>query len=155
MKALAVTLAVIVGALVGFYGGFHTGKGATTTAAATAAVTNVTTGPAVTAAAPAAGGATGAGRGTGGGGNGNGGFGRGTVGTVIATTSTGFTIRNAATGADTKVVFDPALEVRKTITGQASDIQNGVTVAVAGPAGTDGTVTATAVTITPATQAGG
>ena len=155
MKALAVTLAVIVGALVGFYGGFHTGKGATTTAAAVAAVTNVPASPTTATGTSAASGASGGGRGTGGGGNGTGGFGRGNVGTVIATSSTGFTIRNAATGADTKVVFDPAVQIRKTIAGQAADIQDGITVAVAGPAGADGTVTATAVTITPATPAGG
>lgn len=146
MKGLAVTLAVIVGTLVGFYGGFHTGRGSTTTAAAAAVTRTPRIDAGGTAATP---GATG-GRGTGGGG-----FGRGNVGTVSGASAAGFTIHNPTTGADIKVVFDPAVQVRKTVSGQVSDIQDGMTVVVLGQAGADGTVTATSVQITTPPATGG
>ena len=149
MKGLAVLLAVVVGALVGFYGGFHTGKGAASASTPTVTLTPAgTSGPSAATGASGASGSSG-GRAAGGGGGGFGGGGRGTAGVVSNVTATGFTIHNAATGADVKVVYDPAVAVRKTDPGVVADIKEGATVAVGGQVAADGTVTATTVTIIP------
>lgn len=143
MNNLTVGLIAVIAVLGGFYGGFRyeSGKVATAAAAAPAATPN----PARNGGGnfPGGGGAGGAGGGFAGGRN---------AGTITNITATGFTL-HGANGTDTKVTFAPNATVRKTVTGQVTDLQNSVTVTVTGTRDAAGNLTATAITIVPAPSA--
>jgi len=161
MNNLTAGLIVVIALLGGFYGGFRyeSGKvGTTPAAAATAATGSAATGRTGTGTgAGAAGGAGFAGgggagfAGGGGGGAGGAGFGggRGSAGTITNLTATGFTL-HTANGTDTKVTFAPSATVRKTVSGQLSDLQESATVTVTGTRDSSGNLVATAITIVPA-----
>ena len=151
MRNLTIALGLLIFGLAGFYGGakFENGKqAATPTGAVVAGAGTTGTGAA---------GATGAGRGTAGtgaaGGNGAaggaGGFGRGTFGQVTAISGDTLTIQDAQ-GNQIKVQLQPTTSIVKTVTGARTDLATGVTVTVGGQRASDGSVTATTVTIVPA-----
>jgi hypothetical protein len=75
---------------------------------------------------------------------------RGTTGVISALTATSFTVHDARCNTDTKVIFDQSLIVRKTVDGQASDLQENQSVAVQGQRQADGSVKANTITIVPA-----
>ena len=149
---LTVALVAAVAALAGFYGGFHFQSAraapSTTTAASPAAAT-------ARGAGGLAGGGTGTGTAPGGAGGFGGGGGRGGgVGTVSNLTAAGFTLHTAA-GTDVNVVLTPQATVRKTTDAARSELQNNLQVTVTGQRDASGNITATAVTIVPATPAAG
>jgi hypothetical protein len=146
LNNLTVGLIVVIAVLGGFYGGFRYEASKVTTASAAAAPAGAT------ARTP------GTGNGTAGGGGGGGGFaggggagfagGRGNAGTITNLTATGFTL-HSANGTDTKVTFASSATVRKTVTGQISDLQDNVTVTVTGTRDSSGNLVATTITIVP------
>ena len=138
---LTVGLVVVVALLGGFYGGFRYASGKVATTANAAAAT----------ATPGAnpnrtGGAGGGFAGVGGAGFGGG---RGNAGTITNLTATGFTL-HSANGTDTTVTFAPGATVRRTVSGQITDLQVNSTVAVAGTRDAAGNLVATAITLVPA-----
>jgi hypothetical protein len=150
MNNLTVALIAVIAVLGGFYGGFRyeSGKVATTaSAAATPATGGVAAGTGRTGAGTAGGGGF-AGGGGAGAGAGAGFGGRGNAGTITNLTATGFTL-HSANGTDTKVTFASSATVRKTVTGQLSDLSNSVTVTVTGTRDSSGNLVATAITIVP------
>jgi hypothetical protein len=145
LNNLTVGLIVVIAVLGGFYGGFRYEASKVTTASAAAAPAGAT------ARTPGTGNGT-AGGGGGGGfaGGGGAGFagGRGNAGTITNLTSTGFTL-HSANGTDTKVTFASSATVRKTVTGQLSDLQDNVTVTVTGTRDSSGNLVATTITLVP------
>ncbi len=75
---------------------------------------------------------------------------RGTTGVVSALAATSFTIHDSRCNTDTRVTFDQSVIIRKTVDGQASDLQENETVAVQGQRQADGSVKANTITIVPA-----
>jgi hypothetical protein len=155
MNNLTTGLVVAIALMGGFYAGFRYESGKVPVAAASAA--SVTAGSASlgtarngTAGTPGAGGGTA-------GAPGNGAFaGRGgNAGTVTNLTAAGFTLHSAS-GTDTKVTFGSGAVVRKTVTGQLSELTDNASVTVTGQRDASGNLVATVITIVPAaTPAGG
>ena len=149
IKLPIAALVVIVGLLGGFYGGYKVGGGGTTANAA-AATTGTRTGgtgfgggrgvaaacpsPGAT---PAASASAAAAR-------------RGATGTIANLTASSFTIHDARCNTDVKVTFDTSVIVRKTVVGQASDLQETETITVTGTRQADGSIKANSINIVPA-----
>jgi hypothetical protein len=138
MNQLTAGLIVVIGILGGFYVGAKYGQGHPAATAQAAAATN--------------GGGAGAG-GTGGGG-GAGGFGGGgaaalgnaTTGQITAVNGDTITIHDTRTNRDVKVNVASA-RISKTTDGTPADLTQNQAVTVVGQAGSDGTVTATVISI--------
>jgi hypothetical protein len=153
IKLPIAALVVIVGLLGGFYGGYKVGGGGTTASAAAATTGSRTVGNGfgggrgLAAACPSPGatpaaGATGvAAR-------------RGATGTIANLTTNSFTIHDARCNTDVKVTFDQSVIVRKTVVGQASDLQETETITVTGTRQADGTIKANSINIVPAGSGG-
>ncbi len=138
MKVAAVTLAVLVGILAGFYGGIRVRR------------QNNPPGSAVVAAVPSGtvvqqarfsdcGGATAlpapaAGRGA-------------ASGTVTSVDALSLTLRDPRCNVDVKVTFGSDVLVRKTVPGQAADLQVNASVTVLGQRQSDGSIAAQSITI--------
>ncbi|MDQ6722074.1 MAG: hypothetical protein M3003_14940, partial [Candidatus Dormibacteraeota bacterium] len=130
IKLPIAALVVIVGLLGGFYGGYKVGGGGTTASAAAATTGNRTAGtgfgggraaaacpsPGANAAASASGAAPR----------------RGATGTIANLTNNSLTIHDTRCNTDVKVTFDQSVIVRKTVVGQASDLQETETITVTG-----------------------
>ncbi|MDQ6713935.1 MAG: hypothetical protein M3Z28_12210 [Candidatus Dormibacteraeota bacterium] len=146
IKLPIAALVVIIGLLGGFYGGYKVGGGGTTAAAA------ATTG------ARTAGNGLGGGRGTGAcpspAASASGVARRGATGTIVNLTGNSLTIHDTRCNTDVKVTFDPSVIVRKTVVGQASDLQESETVTVTGTRQADGSVKANSINIVPAGSGG-
>jgi hypothetical protein len=63
-------------------------------------------------------------------------------------------IHDARCNTDVKVTFDQSVIVRKTVVGQASDLQESETVTVTGTRQADGSIKANSINIVPAGSAG-
>jgi hypothetical protein len=149
IKLPIAALVVIVGLLGGFYGGYKVGGGGTTANAAAATTgtrtggTGLGGGRGVAAACPspgatpAASASAAAAR-------------RGATGTIANLTANSFTIHDARCNTDVKVTFDPSVIVRKTVVGQASDLQETETITVTGTRQADGSIKANSINIVPA-----
>ena len=135
MNHLTAGLIVVIGILGGFYVGAKYGQGHPTpsNSASTASTT--------------AGGNGASGGGNGGGGAGGaGGFGNATVGQITAVNGDTITIHDARNNRDVKVNVSSA-RITKTTDGSPGDLTQNQTVTVVGQAGSDGTVTATVISI--------
>jgi hypothetical protein len=149
IKLPIAALVVIVGLLGGFYGGYKVGGGGTTANAATATTgtraggTGFGGGRGVAAACPSPG-ATPAASASGAAAR------RGATGTIANLTANSFTIHDARCNTDVKVTFDPSVIVRKTVVGQASDLQETETITVTGTRQADGSIKANSINIVPA-----
>jgi len=149
VPAITGLLVLLLFAVIGFWGGailqkHHDNKTATSRAAAALA-------SALTSRRGAAGatGGTGATGGAGGAGAfGGGGAGR-TIGTVTDVEGSTVYVTNAA-GSIVKVNLAPTTNITKTTPGTPADIALGSTVIVTGTAASDGSTTASAITLTPA-----
>ncbi len=139
MKTVAAMLA-LVAALAGFYGGFRVGQGQAATATTT--TTTIKSPAAPQSKAGAAGQAQCSTTGS------------SLSGSVTQLTDTGFVIHNPLCNTDVKVTYGPSVVVRKTVTGQASDIQDSQTVTVQGQIQADGAMRAASVTVNPGGAAG-
>jgi hypothetical protein len=147
-------LIVVVALLGGFYGGYKIGGGGTASAA-----NNTTTGtgriagngfgggrglaaacpsPGATPSAAASGAA----------------LRRGATGTIANLTNNSLTIHDTRCNTDVKVTFDQSVIVRKTVLGQASDLQETETVTVTGTRQADGSIKANSINIVPAGSGG-
>jgi hypothetical protein len=154
IKLPIAALVVVVALLGGFYGGYKIGGSGTANAA-----TNSTTGTLRT----ANGGAGGGGRG----------FAacpstsaspsaapsgaiarRGATGTITNLASNSLTVHDARCNTDVKITFDQSVIVRKTVVGQASDLQESETVTVTGTRQADGSIKANSINIVPAGSGG-
>jgi hypothetical protein len=146
MSNLTAGLVVVIALLGGFYGGFRYESGQVG-ASANAAAASGTSGAALR---TVTGNGTTGGGGFAGAGGAAGGFGggRGSAGTITNLTATGFTL-HSANGTDTKVTFAPGATVRKTVTGQLSDLSESATVTVTGTRDSSGNLVATTITIVP------
>ncbi|HEY8736539.1 MAG TPA: hypothetical protein VIO62_05795 [Candidatus Dormibacteraeota bacterium] len=144
-------LVVFVALLGGFYGGYKVGGGGASAAAPASAtgggaaafargVATACPSPNATATPAASGRAVAR---------------RGTSGTVTNLTSSSLTVHDARCNTDVKVTFDPSVIIRKTATGQVSDLQESETVTVVGTRQADGSVKANSIQIVPAGGAGG
>lgn len=146
MTNLTGALVVAIALMGGFYGGFRYeyAKVPTSTGAPAAAVVTTNAGSGTTGATATGGGPSGT--------TGGGAFaGRGgNAGTVTNLTATGFTL-HSANGTDIKVTFSSSAVVRKTVTGQISDLTENATVTVTGQRDASGNLVATAITIVPVT----
>jgi hypothetical protein len=152
IKLPIAALVVIVGLLGGFYGGYKVGGGGTTANAANATTgtrtgTGLGGGRGVAAACPSPGAtpapsaSAAAAR-------------RGATGTIANLTSNSLTIHDTRCNTDVKVTFDPSVIVRKTVVGQASDLQETETITVTGTRQADGSIKANSINIVPAGSAG-
>jgi hypothetical protein len=151
IKLPIAALVVIVGLLGGFYGGYKVGGGGTTANAAAATTGNRTAangfgGRGIAAACPSPGAtpapsASGATR-------------RGATGTIANLTSNSLTIHDTRCNTDVKVTFDQSVIVRKTVVGQASDLQESETITVTGTRQADGSIKANSINIVPAGSGG-
>ncbi|HVS05432.1 MAG TPA: hypothetical protein VHK65_04620 [Candidatus Dormibacteraeota bacterium] len=149
IKLPIAALVVIVGLLGGFYGGYKVGGGGTPANAA-AATTGTRTGGSgfgggrgVAAACPSPG-ATPATSASGAAAR------RGATGTIANLTANSLTIHDTRCNTDVKVTFDPSVIVRKTVVGQASDLQETETITVTGTRQADGSIKANSINIVPA-----
>jgi hypothetical protein len=143
MRTAIIALAVLVGILGGFYGGYKVGH--TNVAAATSSGTSgqrsnggaFNPGRGANAAiCPTPGATAGAGSTA---------LARGTVTNLTATS---MTVSNP--GCSVTVTFAPSTTVQKQVTGSTADLSDNETVTVTGTRGSDGTVTAVTIQITPA-----
>jgi hypothetical protein len=153
IKLPIAALVVIVGLLGGFYGGYKVGGGGTTANAANATTgtrtggTGFGGGRGVAAACPSPGAtpapsaSAAAAR-------------RGATGTVANLTANSLTIHDTRCNTDVKVTFDQSVIVRKTVVGQASDLQESDTITVTGTRQADGSIKANSINIVPAGSAG-
>jgi hypothetical protein len=145
-------LVVVIALLGGFYGGYKIGGGGTASAAATSG----TSGGAGT----GAGTRTGLGRGfaacpsTSASPSATTTVRRGASGTVTNLTANSLTVHDARCNTDVKVTFDQSVIVRKTVVGQASDLQETETVTVTGTRQADGSIKANTISIVPAGAGG-
>ena len=153
IKLPIAALVVIVGLLGGFYGGYKVGGGGTTANAA-ASTTGARTagnglagGRGVAAACPSPG-ATPAASASGAAAR------RGASGTIANLTTNSLTIHDARCSTDVKVTFDQSVIVRKTVVGQASDLQESETITVTGTRQADGSIKANSISIVPAGSGG-
>jgi hypothetical protein len=154
IKLPIAALIVIVGLLGGFYGGYKVGGGGTTASAAGTASGNRTTagngfagGRGVAAACPSPG-ATPAPSASGAAAR------RGATGTIANLTTNSLTIHDTRCNTDVKVTFDQSVIVRKTVVGQASDLQESETITVTGTRQADGSIKANSINIVPAGSGG-
>ena len=153
IKLPIAALVVVVALLGGFYGGYKIGGSGTANAAS-----NSTTGTLRTAgnglgggrgfaacpstsASPSAGASGAIAR-------------RGATGTITNLTSNSLTVHDARCNTDVKITFDQSVIVRKTVVGQASDLQESETVTVTGTRQADGSIKANSINIVPAGSAG-
>jgi hypothetical protein len=152
IKLPIAALVVIIGLLGGFYGGYKVGGGGATASAANAAAGNRTAGNGFNGArgqavcpspgaTPAASGSGAAAR-------------RGATGTIANLTGNSFTIFDARCNTNVKVTFDQSVIVRKTVVGQAADLQESETITVTGTRQADGSIKANSINIVPAGSAG-
>jgi hypothetical protein len=145
MNQLTAGLIVVIGILGGFYVGAKYGQGHPTPSNSTTAASTTGAGN---------GGGFGGGNGGfgggaaagGGGGGGAGGLGNATVGQITAVNGDTITIHDARNNRDVKVNVSSA-RISKTTDGSPSDLTQNQTVTVVGQAGSDGTVTATVISI--------
>jgi hypothetical protein len=79
---------------------------------------------------------------------------RGATGTVANLTTNSLTIHDTRCNTDVKITFDQSVIVRKSVVGQASDLQESDTVTVTGTRQADGSIKANSITIVPAGSAG-
>jgi hypothetical protein len=79
---------------------------------------------------------------------------RGATGTVANLTGNSFTIHDTRCNTDVKVSFDASVIVRKSVVGQASDLQESETITVTGTRQADGSIKANSINIVPAGSAG-
>jgi hypothetical protein len=152
IKLPIAALIVIVGLLGGFYGGYKVGGGGTTASAAgsttgTRTGTGLGGGRGLAAACPSPGATPAAAP------SGNVAR-RATTGTVTNLTSSSLTVHDARCNTDVKVTFDQSVIVRKTVVGQASDLQETETITVTGTRQADGSIKANSISIVPAGSAG-
>jgi hypothetical protein len=152
IKLPIAALVVIVGLLGGFYGGYKVGGGGTTASAAAATTGNRTAangfgGRGVAAACPSPG-ATPAPSASGAAAR------RGATGTIANLTANSLTIHDARCNTDVKITFDQSVIVRKTVVGQASDLQESETITVTGTRQADGSIKANSINIVPAGTGG-
>jgi hypothetical protein len=152
IKLPIAALVVIVGLLGGFYGGYKVGGGGTTASAANSATGNRTAangfaGGRGLAACPSPG-ATPAPSASGAAAR------RGATGTIANLTANSFTIHDTRCNTDVRVTFDQSVIVRKTVVGQASDLQETQTITVTGARQADGSIKANSITIVPAGAGG-
>jgi hypothetical protein len=146
-RTLVSALALLIAALGGFYAGYKLSQSRQPTLAAAAQSTS-------------AGGGTGGARAAAGGGGGAAGQGQRGAGRNLTTGSItqvgdGFVVvHDRATGKDVKVTLGSSTRITKTVSGAPSDLQKDVTVAVQGSTGSDGTVSATGITVVPAGAGG-
>jgi hypothetical protein len=150
MRNLTIALGLLIFGLGGFYGG---AKFEATKVPATPTLTNAGANAGLNGAGanggrgPNAGTSGGAGTTTG---SGGGGFvARGTFGQITAINGDTLTLQDAQ-GNQIKVQLQPNTTLSKSVQGAKSDLTTGITVTVAGQRGSDGTVTANAITIVPA-----
>ena len=152
IKLPIAALVVIVGLLGGFYGGYKVGGGGTTANAAAATTGNRTAanglgGRGVAAACPSPGASPSA--------SASGAAARrGASGTVANLTNNSLTVHDARCNTDVKITFDQSVIVRKSVIGQASDLQESETVTVTGTREADGSIKANSITIVPAGSGG-
>ena len=153
IKLPIAALVVIVGLLGGFYGGYKVGGGGTTANAA-ASTTGTRTagnglagGRGVAAACPSPG-ATPAASASGAAAR------RGASGTIANLTTNSLTIHDTRCNTDVKVTFDQSVIVRKTVVGQASELQESETITVTGTRQADGSIKANSISIVPAGSGG-
>jgi hypothetical protein len=144
MNNLTVSLIVVIGILGGFYFGAKYGQGHPPATNAAAAVATPRTG-----------------NGGGGAGAFGGGFGGGgaaltaaATGPITAVNGTTITVRDRATGKDVKIDVSNA-RITRTVQGTTSDLATSQNVTVIGQTGSDGSVTAQAVTVGGAGGRGG
>jgi hypothetical protein len=154
IKLPIAALVVIVGLLGGFYGGYKVGGGGGTTANAAASTTGTRTagngvagGRGVAAACPSPG-ATPAASASGAAAR------RGATGTIANLTASSLTIHDTRCNTDVKITFDQSVIVRKTVVGQASDLQESETITVTGTRQADGSIKANSISIVPAGSGG-
>lgn len=152
IKLPIAALVVIVALLGGFYGGYKIGGSGTASAASSTTGTLRTAGAGggggrglaacpTTSASPSA--------------NASGAISRrGATGTITNLTSNSLTVHDARCNTDVKVTFDQSVIVRKTVVGQASDLQESETVTVTGTRQADGSIKANSINIVPAGSAG-
>jgi hypothetical protein len=153
IKLPIAALVVIVGLLGGFYGGYKVGGGGTAAAASSTTGTLRTAGsgfgggrglaaacpsPGATPSAAASGAAAR----------------RGATGTVTNLTNNSLTVHDTRCNTDVKVTFDQSVIVRKTVVGQAGDIQETETITVTGTRQADGSIKANSISIVPAGSGG-
>jgi hypothetical protein len=151
IKLPIAALVVIVGLLGGFYGGYKVGGGGTTANAAAATTGNRTAangfgGRGVAAACPSPGAtaapsASGVAR-------------RGATGSITNLTSNSLTVHDTRCNTDVTISFNQSVIVRKTVVGQATDLQENETVTVTGTRQADGSIKANSINIVPAGSAG-
>jgi hypothetical protein len=151
IKLPIAALVVIIGLLGGFYGGYKVGGGGTTANAAAATTGSKTAGNGFNggrglAACPSPGASPAA--------SASGAARRGATGTIANLTSNSLTIHDARCNTDVKITFDQSVIVRKTVVGQASDLQESETVTVTGTRQADGSIKANSINIVPAGSAG-
>jgi hypothetical protein len=148
IKLPIAALVVIIGLLGGFYGGYKVGGGGATASAAGAATGNRTAangfggGRGVAAACPSPG-ATPAPSASGAAAR------RGATGTIANLTGNSLTIHDARCNTDLKVTFDQSVIVRKSVVGQAADLQESDTITVTGTRQADGSIKANSISIVP------
>jgi hypothetical protein len=144
-------LVVVIALLGGFYGGYKIGGSGSTASAAgnsnTLRSANTTFGGGgggrgfaacpSTSSSPSASGAGAIAR-------------RASSGTLTNLTSNSLTVHDARCNIDVKVTFDPSVIVRKTVVGQASDLQENETITVTGTRQADGSIKANSISIVPA-----
>ena len=153
IKLPIAALVVIVGLLGGFYGGYKVGGGGATASAANSTTGNRTAGNGTglgrgaaaacpsPGASPAASASAAAAR-------------RGATGSVANLTNNSLTIHDTRCNTDVKVTFDQSVIVRKSVVGQASDLQESETITVTGTRQADGSIKANSINIVPAGSAG-
>jgi len=153
IKLPIAALVVIIGLLGGFYGGYKVGGGGAAASAANSATGNRTAGNGFSGgrgvaaacpspgASPAASASGAAAR-------------RGATGTIANLTTNSLTIHDTRCNTDVKVTFDQSVIVRKTVVGQASDLQESETITVTGTRQADGSIKANSINIVPAGSAG-
>jgi hypothetical protein len=150
IKLPIAALIAAVALLGGFYGGYKTGQGGASssgTAFAQTAGNAARSGPAgITFACPSPGASPSPGARA---------IRRGTTGVISSLTTNSFTVHDTRCNTDTKVTFDQSVIVRKTVDGQASDLQENQSVAVQGQRQADGSVKANTITIVPANSSFG
>jgi len=152
IKLPIAALVVVVGLLGGFYGGYKVGGGGTTANAAASTSGARTAGNGLgggrgaaacpsPGASPSASASGAAAR-------------RGASGTVANLTNNSLTVHDARCNTDVKITFDQSVIVRKSVVGQASDLQESETVTVTGTRQADGSIKANSITIVPAGSGG-
>jgi hypothetical protein len=149
IKLPIAALVVVVALLGGFYGGYKIGAGGTASAAASTTGATANRGgtafngrgglaacpSAIPSASASASGAAAR---------------RGATGTVTNLANNSLTVHDSRCNTDEKVSFDQSVIVRKTVVGQASDLQENDTITVTGTRQSDGSIKANSITIVPA-----